>query len=155
MSSTTSRVNIQVAIANYYICSSARPLPLRAFRRQLSWAWEFRCQASRTSCPHHDHRPALFASDDIDIKVRTLAATAILARFLTYWSAFQRQPKQRLFFHTTTANMSHESVWYSRPRTYGKGAREWCVYPKDMEESSRKLEENSVVQGKGMESGRT
>ncbi|KAJ9637759.1 40S ribosomal protein S29 [Coniosporium tulheliwenetii] len=23
--------------------------------------------------------------------------------------------------------MSHESVWYSRPRTYGKGARSWCV----------------------------
>merc|ERR1712130_858247 len=23
----------------------------------------------------------------------------------------------------TTANMSHESVWYSRPRTYGKGSR--------------------------------
>ncbi|KAJ9618907.1 40S ribosomal protein S29 [Taxawa tesnikishii (nom. ined.)] len=23
--------------------------------------------------------------------------------------------------------MSHESVWYSRPRTYGKGSREWCV----------------------------
>jgi hypothetical protein len=21
--------------------------------------------------------------------------------------------------------MSHESVWYSRPRTYGKGARSW------------------------------
>ena len=27
-----------------------------------------------------------------------------------------------------TATMSHESVWYSRPRTYGKGSREWCVY---------------------------
>ena len=25
----------------------------------------------------------------------------------------------------TTAIMSHESVWYSRPRNYGKGAREW------------------------------
>ena len=24
--------------------------------------------------------------------------------------------------------MSHESVWYSRPRTYGKGSREWYVY---------------------------
>merc|ERR1712072_870606 len=24
---------------------------------------------------------------------------------------------------TTTANTSHESVWYSRPRTYGKGSR--------------------------------
>ncbi|CAD0081942.1 unnamed protein product [Aureobasidium vineae] len=23
--------------------------------------------------------------------------------------------------------MSHESVWYSRPRTYGKGSREWCA----------------------------
>jgi small subunit ribosomal protein S29e len=23
--------------------------------------------------------------------------------------------------------MSHESVWYSRPRTYGKGSREWYV----------------------------
>lgn len=23
--------------------------------------------------------------------------------------------------------MSHESVWYSRPRTYGKGSRSWCV----------------------------
>lgn len=27
----------------------------------------------------------------------------------------------------TTANMSHESVWYSRPRTYGKGSRAWYV----------------------------
>jgi hypothetical protein len=24
--------------------------------------------------------------------------------------------------------MSHESVWYSRPRNYGKGSREWYVY---------------------------
>lgn len=24
--------------------------------------------------------------------------------------------------------MSHESVWNSRPRTYGKGARAWYVY---------------------------
>lgn len=23
--------------------------------------------------------------------------------------------------------MSHESVWYSRPRNYGKGARQWYV----------------------------
>jgi len=23
--------------------------------------------------------------------------------------------------------MSHESVWYSRPRTYGKGSRSWYV----------------------------
>ncbi|KAI9830465.1 MAG: 40S ribosomal protein S29 [Phylliscum demangeonii] len=23
--------------------------------------------------------------------------------------------------------MAHESVWYSRPRTYGKGARQWQV----------------------------
>ena len=26
-----------------------------------------------------------------------------------------------------TAIMSHDSVWYSRPRTYGKGARSWYV----------------------------
>ncbi|EAT82687.2 hypothetical protein SNOG_10352 [Parastagonospora nodorum SN15] len=27
--------------------------------------------------------------------------------------------------------MSHESVWYSRPRTYGKGSRECrvCTHP--------------------------
>lgn len=25
--------------------------------------------------------------------------------------------------------MSHESVWYSRPRVYGKGSREWYVSP--------------------------
>ena len=23
--------------------------------------------------------------------------------------------------------MSHESVWFSRPRTYGKGSRQWYV----------------------------
>ncbi|KAL3461351.1 hypothetical protein BJX64DRAFT_260889 [Aspergillus heterothallicus] len=23
--------------------------------------------------------------------------------------------------------MTHESVWYSRPRKYGKGSRQWCV----------------------------
>jgi len=27
--------------------------------------------------------------------------------------------------------MSHESVWYSRPRNYGKGAREWSVNPRE------------------------
>ena len=26
--------------------------------------------------------------------------------------------------------MSHESVWYSRPRNYGKGSREWYVIMK-------------------------
>ena len=30
-------------------------------------------------------------------------------------------------FNTTKANMSHESVWFSRPRTYGKGSRQWYV----------------------------
>ena len=25
--------------------------------------------------------------------------------------------------------MSHESIWYSRPRVYGKGARAWYVSP--------------------------
>ena len=28
---------------------------------------------------------------------------------------------------TTKADMSHESVWFSRPRTYGKGSRQWYV----------------------------
>ena len=23
--------------------------------------------------------------------------------------------------------MAHDTVWYSRPRTYGKGSRAWCV----------------------------
>lgn len=27
--------------------------------------------------------------------------------------------------HITTANMSHESVWNSRPKNYGKGSRQW------------------------------
>lgn len=27
----------------------------------------------------------------------------------------------------TPAKMSHESVWFSRPRTYGKGSRQWYV----------------------------
>ncbi|KAH3921515.1 40S ribosomal protein S29 [Parastagonospora nodorum] len=33
--------------------------------------------------------------------------------------------------HTHPPNMSHESVWYSRPRTYGKGSRECrvCTHP--------------------------
>ena len=30
-------------------------------------------------------------------------------------------------FNTTKADMSHESVWFSRPRTYGKGSRQWYV----------------------------
>ncbi len=29
--------------------------------------------------------------------------------------------------NTTEADMSHESVWFSRPRTYGKGSRQWYV----------------------------
>jgi len=24
--------------------------------------------------------------------------------------------------------MGHEAVWYSRPRTYGKGSRQWYEY---------------------------
>ena len=28
---------------------------------------------------------------------------------------------------TIKADMSHESVWFSRPRTYGKGSRQWYV----------------------------
>lgn len=35
---------------------------------------------------------------------------------------------QDLYGNPSTATMSHESVWYSRPRTYGKGSREWCVF---------------------------
>ena len=31
------------------------------------------------------------------------------------------------FDTTAVAIMSHESVWNSRPRTYGKGARAWYV----------------------------
>src|SRR5690242_2955593 len=30
---------------------------------------------------------------------------------------------------STAPAMSHESVWYSRPRTYGKGSRSWYVCP--------------------------
>ena len=33
--------------------------------------------------------------------------------------------------------MSHESVWYSRPRNYGKGSREWYVIS---EEKTHRLE---------------
>lgn len=29
--------------------------------------------------------------------------------------------------NTPKADMSHESVWFSRPRTYGKGSRQWYV----------------------------
>ena len=28
---------------------------------------------------------------------------------------------------STQANMGHETVWYSRPRTYGKGSRQWYI----------------------------
>jgi hypothetical protein len=31
----------------------------------------------------------------------------------------------------TTTKMSHESVYYSRPRTYGKGSRNWSATPID------------------------
>jgi hypothetical protein len=30
-----------------------------------------------------------------------------------------------------TTTMSHESVYYSRPRTYGKGSRNWSATPTD------------------------
>jgi hypothetical protein len=30
-----------------------------------------------------------------------------------------------------TTTMSHESVYYSRPRTYGKGSRNWSATPAD------------------------
>jgi hypothetical protein len=39
--------------------------------------------------------------------------------------------------HTHPPNMSHESVWYSRPRTYGKGSREWYVFTYPELESTR------------------
>lgn len=46
-----------------------------------------------------------------------------ISNFLTELSYLQTKVKP------PTAIMSHESVWYSRPRTYGKGSREWCVVP--------------------------
>lgn len=46
----------------------------------------------------------------------------------------RRPPAQTARFPPTetksTVNMSHESVWYSRPRTYGKGSREWYDDPR-------------------------
>jgi len=37
--------------------------------------------------------------------------------------------------------MSHESVWYSRPRTFGKGSRQWyffrAPYPEPLVPSGR------------------
>ena len=51
--------------------------------------------------------------------------------------------------------MSHESVWYSRPRTYGKGSREWYVHPEDLEAPSRRERDQRAFgekdgQGKNM-----
>lgn len=40
--------------------------------------------------------------------------------------SFSRRQKA---YATTTAIMSHESVWNSRPRNYGKGARSWYGLP--------------------------
>ena len=49
----------------------------------------------------------------------------------TTTSHTQRHGKDTTSFRrsTTTAIMSHESVWNSRPRKYGKGARSWYELP--------------------------
>ena len=45
-------------------------------------------------------------------------------------------PKSAFLNHKfSIANMSHESVWYSRPRQFGKGARSWYDNSFDLIES--------------------
>ena len=39
--------------------------------------------------------------------------------------AYRRKTFSILHHEAHTAIMAHESVWYSRPRGYGKGARSW------------------------------
>lgn len=41
--------------------------------------------------------------------------------------------------------MSHESVWYSRPRTYGKGARGWYVSTPMIEWQEKEIEDRQEM----------
>lgn len=44
--------------------------------------------------------------------------------------------KPKVHLQSPAVKMSHESVWNSRPRTYGKGARAWYVVPLDPHNSA-------------------
>jgi small subunit ribosomal protein S29e len=47
---------------------------------------------------------------------------------LKVWEANSCGQQQLFKFNSLHPHiMSHESVWYSRPRTYGKGSRSWYV----------------------------
>lgn len=48
--------------------------------------------------------------------------------------------------------MSHESVWYSRPRTYGKGSRSWYVR-NGLDLSTISINGGSVVTGERKHAG--
>jgi hypothetical protein len=56
---------------------------------------------------------------------------------VTYSHRLQQRHRQP---HPQPPSMSHESVWYSRPRTYGKGSREWYViaHTRDIERKREK-----------------
>ena len=49
----------------------------------------------------------------------------LLLRCLVCCRRYADRFQRNLPSSSTTAIMSHESVWYSRPRGYGKGARAW------------------------------
>ena len=41
--------------------------------------------------------------------------------------------------------MSHEAVWYSRPRTYGKGSRAWYVTAEPTPDSPTQIPSSVIV----------
>lgn len=76
---------------------------------------------------HNKQRLANIDDDDIGNQVRTLYGTSCQEHQFNEISASHLRPTKAPSTPQPTAKMSHESVWYSRPRTYGKGARSWCV----------------------------
>jgi small subunit ribosomal protein S29e len=73
--------------------------------------------------PHLDHRNLI--DDDTTLSFALLAVQICSYDLIS--SSIQAGPLTKLNHRNhnslNTANMSHDSVWYSRPRTFGKGAR--------------------------------
>ena len=80
--------------------------------------------AARTPTDDHDQR-----RHRRQVRTRRPIAPAERLSLTRIFPASDPRPTKHISStRQTTVNMSHESVWYSRPRTYGKGSREWYVH---------------------------
>lgn len=81
----------------------------------------------RPKCQAFNTKPGLRAHNT---KLTTASPNAYLLNFNPFVDNFriaQTPITEFSFFNPEKkrVKMSHESVWYSRPRTYGKGSRQW------------------------------